>query len=166
MSHTVSACNQEWERVAWTGGSVPPARLRFRVYRGLRSAYFRESVREYGGLDLWTCAGTSALVRARIFWNRAGLDAWSTLRAAWGAEFFGDVPVRLEWKRATLAKRRRLGVTGASCVSTATVGGATLFVYWMRHYWPGVWHYTVKGMCSGIGLTREAAQACAERACL
>jgi hypothetical protein len=40
--------------------------------------FFREQVRECGGLDLWACAGTSALERARIFWNAASLDAWRT----------------------------------------------------------------------------------------
>jgi hypothetical protein len=36
---------------------------------------------ECGGLDFWKCAGTSSMERARIFWNRALLDAWATFRA-------------------------------------------------------------------------------------
>lgn len=67
-------------RRAWTGGDVPPAGFRRRCadYRALVSAMFQEQVRDCLGLDFWACAGTSALERARIFWNRAVLDAWRT----------------------------------------------------------------------------------------
>lgn len=51
-------------------------------FRELRKAFFREQLSECGGLDLWACAGTTALERARIFWNRAHLDAWATWREA------------------------------------------------------------------------------------
>jgi hypothetical protein len=68
---------------AWTGGDLPskeyrhnPANKRFRT---LRSILFREQCLECGGLNLWSCVGTSAIERARIFWNRATLDAWRSL---------------------------------------------------------------------------------------
>jgi len=92
-------------RHCWTGGDSAPAgygraidfkgRLRFaklpglirgraalvteRVFAGVRSLLFREYVSECGGLDLWECAETSRWERARLFWNRANLDAWRTL---------------------------------------------------------------------------------------
>lgn len=69
-----------FERRAWTGGDVPTAEdKQDGIYRALRSTMFREQIEECGRLDLWACAGTSALQRARIFWNRATLDAWRTL---------------------------------------------------------------------------------------
>lgn len=73
-----------FKRFAWTGGDGPIPHLRRKcpVYRALVSAFFRESLAECGGLNLWKCAGTSALERARIFWNRARLDAWRTLNRA------------------------------------------------------------------------------------
>ena len=68
-------------RKAWTGGSVPSkADKNEEPFRLLRHIYFKEQVADSGGLDFWACAGTSALERARIFWNRATLDAWATLR--------------------------------------------------------------------------------------
>lgn len=67
-------------RTAWTGGDRPTSQTRKRKdFREIRSDLFREQVRECGGLDLWKCAGTSSLDRARIFWNRATLDAWRTV---------------------------------------------------------------------------------------
>jgi hypothetical protein len=73
-----------YTRTVWTGGTTPTRgdkrRGDLRRYRG---EFFREYVRECGGLDLWECAGTSALERARIFWNRATLDAWATVRDAY-----------------------------------------------------------------------------------
>lgn len=80
MSYTVDWCysGKHFSRKAWTGGDTPPAKYREACYRAIRSDLFREQVRECGGLDLWVCAGTSALERARIFWNRARLDAWRT----------------------------------------------------------------------------------------
>lgn len=69
------------KRIAWTGGDTPTRQQKQnRKFKNLRSDLFREQVRECGGLDLWVCAGTSALERARIFWNRATLDAHATLR--------------------------------------------------------------------------------------
>ena len=67
---------------SWTGGSVPPAGYRRRnaQYRVLVSALFQDQLRACGGLDLWKCAGTGSMERACIFWNRARLDAWATLR--------------------------------------------------------------------------------------
>ena len=66
-------------RRAWTGGRRPPKRFSDARYKAIRRVYFREHVRECGGLNLWACAGTSALERARIFWNRASYDAYATL---------------------------------------------------------------------------------------
>jgi len=66
----------------WTGGDTPPPGMMKadRTYRGLVSLLFQEQLAECGGLDLWKCAGTSSMERARIFWHRAKLDAWATLR--------------------------------------------------------------------------------------
>ena len=67
---------------AWTGGSTPPRGF-WQVnsaFRALTRFLYREQVKDCGGLGLWACAGTSSLERARIFWNRARLDAWATLR--------------------------------------------------------------------------------------
>lgn len=73
-----------YTRHAWTGGDTPPPgeRRHNPAFRRLVSLFFREQLRECGGLDLWACAGTSALERARIFWNRARLDGWRTLQAS------------------------------------------------------------------------------------
>ena len=74
-----------YSRVAWTGADTPTSEVRHnRDYRYLRRMFFREQVRECGGLDLWACAGTSALDRARIFWHRATLDAWRTFSSHGG----------------------------------------------------------------------------------
>lgn len=80
METTITANGRIFERVAWTGGDTPPKRYRNRDYRALRRAFFRESVAICGGLNLWECAGTTALDRARIFWNQARLDAWRTVQ--------------------------------------------------------------------------------------
>jgi hypothetical protein len=80
MDYTVSADGQTFERVAWTGGDTPPRRHRGREYRAIRRDYFREFLADCGGLNLWECAGTTALDRARIFWNQARLNAWATIR--------------------------------------------------------------------------------------
>lgn len=79
MEYTIEVCGHCLPRVAWTGGESPPKRCRDSLYRATRSAYFREQVADSGGLDLWACAGTSPLERARIFWNRASGDAWATV---------------------------------------------------------------------------------------
>ena len=69
-----------YDRFAWCGGQVPSRTNKQSVeFRELRSAFFREQVQECGGLDLWKCAGTSSIERARIFWNRANLDTFKTL---------------------------------------------------------------------------------------
>lgn len=73
--------------IAWTGGTKPSETdKRKPEFKSLRHFAFRESLRDCGGLDLWACAGTSALQRARIFWNRANLDAWRTMDSVndWG----------------------------------------------------------------------------------
>lgn len=70
----------KYERHAWTGGDTPPVRFRHPVFKALRKAFFREHLSICGGLDLWECAGTSSLERARIFWNQATLDAWRTFQ--------------------------------------------------------------------------------------
>jgi hypothetical protein len=69
-------------RIAWTGGSTPTRETRRQDnhFRLLRKMFFLEQLADCGGLDLWVCAGTSVLERARIFWNRATLDAWATVR--------------------------------------------------------------------------------------
>lgn len=66
-------------RVYWTGGSVPPKN--HTKHKELRKKFFMEDVQSpEGNLTFWKCAGTSVLERARIFWNRASLDAWATIR--------------------------------------------------------------------------------------
>lgn len=79
METVIHANGRTLPRVAWTGGDTPPARLADADYRAVRRAFFRGDVAVCGGLNLWACAGTSALDRARIFWRRARLDAWRTL---------------------------------------------------------------------------------------
>jgi hypothetical protein len=71
-----------YPRRAWTGGDVPPQGeyLRNPAYAAIVQYYFREQVADCLGLDYWACAGTSALQRARIFWNRAKLDGWRSYR--------------------------------------------------------------------------------------
>ena len=78
----IAVGGRAFSRCAWTGGSTPPERFRSAEFVALRRWFFRESVSECGGLNLWECAGTSALDRARLFWNAASLDAWATLRNA------------------------------------------------------------------------------------
>lgn len=80
MESKINANGTAYTRCTWTGGDTPPARHRNADYRAVRREFFREAVRDCGGLDLWACAGTSALDRARIFWNRARLDSWATIR--------------------------------------------------------------------------------------
>ena len=65
--------------VRWNGGRFPTKQDRSFVFKKLRKHLFREQILECGGLDLWVCAGTSVLERARIFWNRADADALATL---------------------------------------------------------------------------------------
>lgn len=67
-------------RRAWTGGDVATTHERRTnpYYRELVSYFFKEQLKECGGLDFWKCAGTSSMERARIFWERAKLDAWRT----------------------------------------------------------------------------------------
>jgi len=77
-----------YQRVAWTGGGTPESEPRLRkvdssrgiTFRELRREFFREQLRECGGLGLWKCAGTSSMERARIFWKRASADAYATMR--------------------------------------------------------------------------------------
>ncbi len=71
-----------FSRVTWTGGSVPTAAdLKRQDLRAMRSLLFRELLLECGGLDLWVCAGTSSMERARLFWNQATLNAWASYPA-------------------------------------------------------------------------------------
>lgn len=70
------------QRCAWTGGSVPPEGYNTDLFRVIRRERFREQIADCGGLDLWKCAGTSSMERARIFWQRAKYDAWATIRNA------------------------------------------------------------------------------------
>jgi hypothetical protein len=80
MSRTID--QNRTPRIAWTGGSMPTRETRRNDnhFRFLRKMFFCEQVCDCGGLDLWACAGTSALERARIFWRRATADAWATVR--------------------------------------------------------------------------------------
>lgn len=70
-----------YERMTWTGGDSPSKEVkRVKDFQKLRSFFFRESLDLCGGLDLWKCAGTSSMERARIFWRHANYDAWATYR--------------------------------------------------------------------------------------
>lgn len=62
-------------RRAWMGGDTPPAdeARRNPIFRALRRAFFREQISDLGYLGL-----RFGLSHARIFWNRARLDAWRT----------------------------------------------------------------------------------------
>lgn len=83
MEYQVTVNGNTFDRIAWMGGSsAPHCILSDKTFRAIRKVYWRESVRECGGLDLWECAGTSALERARIFWRHATADAWATIRAS------------------------------------------------------------------------------------
>lgn len=64
---------------AWTGGKGNYKDCTHPDFEWLRRYLFRLQVKDCCGLDYWACAGTSALQRARIFWNRASLDALATL---------------------------------------------------------------------------------------
>ena len=77
---TIQTNGKLFEAHAWTGGNTAPQGEYSRnpVFRSLVHAWYRDQVRECGGLGLWACAGTSAMERARIFWNRALHDAWRT----------------------------------------------------------------------------------------
>lgn len=68
-----------YTRKAWTGGKSNYKDCNHPDFGWLRRYFFREQVKDSGGLDFWACAGTSALERARIFWNRASLEALATL---------------------------------------------------------------------------------------
>lgn len=70
---------KEYQIRAWTGGKGNYTECTHPDFGWLRRWFFREQVKACGGLDFWECAGTSALQRARIFWNRASLDAFATL---------------------------------------------------------------------------------------
>lgn len=68
-----------YRRKAWTGGNGKYEGCTHPDFEWLRRFFFREQVKDSGGLDFWACAGTTALERARIFWRRASLDAFATL---------------------------------------------------------------------------------------
>lgn len=70
--------NKPFERFTWTGGDTPPKRFRDPDFLALRRFFWREQLAEAGPLDLWACAGTTPLERARMFWNSATLTAWRT----------------------------------------------------------------------------------------
>jgi len=77
-----------YPRYAWTGGDTPPPETRTQAfyfpYREIRREIFRELLQVCGGLDLWKCAGTSSMERARIFWREASYDAWRTFQRSLG----------------------------------------------------------------------------------
>jgi hypothetical protein len=77
-SHIVNG--RKFLRTAWTGGDTPPKGFNDPYFKGLRKQFFRELLKDCGGLDLWECAGTTRWERARIFWNQATLNAWRTLK--------------------------------------------------------------------------------------
>ena len=87
METLITANGRKFERVAWTGGDTPPRRYRNGDYRALRRVFFRECVAICGGLNFWECAGTTALDRARIFWNQSRLDAWRTVQRGGPRQF-------------------------------------------------------------------------------
>lgn len=63
--------------IAWTGGSVPPREaFAWPHFNGLRRALFREQMRDWR--DYWK--DCPSLETCRLFWNRAKLDAWATVR--------------------------------------------------------------------------------------
>jgi hypothetical protein len=64
---------------AWTGGRSNYRHCPHRDFNWLRRYFFRRQIADCIRLDFWACAGTSPLERARIFWNRASLDAFATL---------------------------------------------------------------------------------------
>ena len=74
------------DRHAWTGGDTPPKRFADARFCEIRRIYFRELVGLSGGLGFWECADTTALERARIFWNQATLNAWRTYRRNFNQE--------------------------------------------------------------------------------
>lgn len=85
MTYIITRHGDLFERIAWAGGTAPKAGISNNsifgeAYRDLRKAFFREYVKECGGLDLWSCAGTSALQKARTLRKHASYDAWATLR--------------------------------------------------------------------------------------
>lgn len=83
MAYAREVCGETVFIQAWTGGDTPSVQYKHnsKRFRVLRSILFREQCIDSGGLDLWACAGTSAMERARIFWNRASLDAYRSLNA-------------------------------------------------------------------------------------
>ena len=74
--------SKEYSVRAWTGGKAP-ARNDWRENAKLRAVtrylFEKQHVESGVPLNFWACAGTSALERARILWNRAKLDAFATL---------------------------------------------------------------------------------------
>ena len=63
--------------IAWTGGSVPSRQqLAWPHLRGLWRQLFREQMRDWRAY--WK--DWPKLDTARLFWNRAKLDAWATVR--------------------------------------------------------------------------------------
>jgi len=75
---TVTVDGITYNRIAWTGGDSHKRIKSTPLFLKIRRAYFRESLRLCGGLNLWECAGTTSLERARIFWNQAHMDACAT----------------------------------------------------------------------------------------
>lgn len=78
--------SKSFRRYTWTGGDTPPKGFKNPDFLALRRFFWREQLAQAGPLDYWACAGTSALERARIFWNRARLDAWRTFTES---EYYG-----------------------------------------------------------------------------
>jgi hypothetical protein len=69
----------QYDRRAWTGGNGYYHAVTHKDFNWIRRWFFRDQIKDCGGLGLWAGAGTSALERARIFWKRASLDAMATL---------------------------------------------------------------------------------------
>lgn len=81
LYHMCRAINAWYTPQAWTGGNdLKPQDTRRPLFRAIRGFFFWDQIEMSGGLGMWTCAGTSALERARLFWMRATLDAWATIR--------------------------------------------------------------------------------------
>lgn len=72
----------EYTTRAWTGGKAPNKtdwQTNAKLRAITRYLFEKQHVESGVPLDFWACAGTSALQRARILWNRAKLDAFATL---------------------------------------------------------------------------------------
>lgn len=72
----------DYPRIAWTGGDVPRRGICLadspfgRRYRRVRSYYFQEQLVTW--IQYWKDLPNKDT--RKIFWNRASLDSWATVR--------------------------------------------------------------------------------------